>query len=193
MADVNIVDPSVSMPARAGSFPGRQTWVAAGGIALVGAAVTTWVSSSWVGGAVVMLVLSGVVVAWSDVRWRRIPNVAVVVMMLFAFAAAAASNTVSGVSIVAGGVAASVTLLVLHLIDPRWVGFGDVKFACALGCLLGVVWWPGGLSVLLLASIGALVTRPFVAVSWRRSVPFGFWLAVAAVPVSIFSAISVVQ
>jgi prepilin signal peptidase PulO-like enzyme (type II secretory pathway) len=43
------------------------------------------------------------------------------------------------VDIVAGAAVMSLPLLVLHTVDPRLFGFGDVKLAAALGAALGLV------------------------------------------------------
>jgi prepilin signal peptidase PulO-like enzyme (type II secretory pathway) len=157
------------------------------------AAAAAVVFDSPTAGAAAAMVLGGTAVGWSDSVWRRIPNAVVLILVLFAFATAVLSSAVSIVEVAMGGAFASVALLGLHLVDPRWVGFGDVKLSFAVGALLGVTSWPLGLAALWLASFAAVVSRPFVPIGWRRSVPFGFWLAVAAVPVSIYSAIWVVQ
>ncbi len=76
---------------------------------------------------------------------------------------------------------------VLHLIDPRWVGFGDVKLLVVLGGTLGLLSAGLGLAVLWLAGIAVMLTRPWVPDAWRQSVPFGFWLSVCSVPVSVIA------
>jgi hypothetical protein len=171
----------------------RRSWIAEAGLGLAVSLAVLMTTGFVTGTAVMAMVLGCSAVAWSDVKYRRIPNAVVAAMVLAATAGTALSESASVGTVVAGAVSASLTLLVLHLMNPRWVGFGDVKFSFAVGCLLGLLWWPVGVAVLWLASFAAVVSRPFVPNEWRRSVPFGFWLAVAAVPVTIYSAIWVVQ
>jgi hypothetical protein len=39
--------------------------------------------------------------------------------------------------------------------------------------------------VLWVASVAAVLSRPWVPPAWRRAVPLGFWLSVASVPVVV--------
>ena len=71
-------------------------------------------------------------------------------------------------------------LLAVHLITPAGIGFGDVKLAAVLGGLLGVVHWILALLMLGLASVVALGGVAMLP-TWRRSIPFGLCLGVAAV------------
>jgi leader peptidase (prepilin peptidase)/N-methyltransferase len=62
------------------------------------------------------------------------------------------------VSMLAGAAAMTAPLLVLHLISPRSMGFGDVKVALVLGAALGTVAWQLGLLALCAAAgLGATV------------------------------------
>jgi len=79
-------------------------------------------------------------------------------------------------------------LLITHLVSPRGMGYGDVKFAVLLGLGVGVV-APFGAIVVAVAAVvvqGVVVaTRPLPAqrkgLVGRRAAPFGPSLAMAAV------------
>ena len=111
-------------------------------------------------------VLSGVVVGWM-----------------------AGADEGSVVGAVVGAVGYCGAFLVLHLVSPAKLGFGDVKLAAVLG--LGVGWVEPILvfHAVLLASIAALVPALVLLVIRRKNVafPFGPALAIGAVAVVIFS------
>ena len=104
---------------------------------------------------------------------------------LLVLAAAATGDRTALVHALIGGVGGFGALLVVHLVSPRGMGFGDVRLAGLIGMMLG--WLGLGYPVLgifsgfLLASIvgvGLIVTR----VRTRKDpVPFGPFLAVGAV------------
>jgi len=174
-------------------FPASSSWLAAALAALAFAAAVGVAAGSALYGVAAAIGVLGVLVAVADVRWRRIPNFIVAGMVAYAVAVALVSQVVDLVPVVLGGIAACGPMLGLHLVNPRWVGFGDVKLLFGLGALFGALWWPLGLGVLWAGSVLAIVTRPVVPVSWRRSVPFGFWLSVAAIPFAYFSAKALVS
>ena len=130
-----------------------------------------------------VVAVSGLLAAVSDVRYRRIPDRIVV-----GTAAAAAVLAVwvelldhvrPATGMLAGAVVAAGPLLLVHLIVPAGVGFGDVKYAAALGGVLGIVGWGAAATMVfvacLLTLVGAVV-RP----GWRTSAPFGACLAAGA-------------
>lgn len=89
-------------------------------------------------------------------------------------------------ALLAAGVAGG-TVLVLHLINPVWFGFGDVKLAGVLGAIVGLVDWRLGVWTL----AGAALVGLLAAVSQRRtSVVFGPALVVAAIGSLIVNAAS---
>lgn len=129
---------------------------------------------------------TGAAAAVADLRERRIPN-EIVFAGLLAAAVLIASTALGGTDPVVpralgGAVAAGVPLLVVHLVDPDGLGFGDVKLAAVLGGVLGVVSWVLGLLMLAAASVLALAGVAVVR-AWRRSIPFGACLAGGAVVV----------
>ena len=159
-------------------------WLAAAavaGAAIAGAGADDLVGSSIAVGAITGVV--GAVVGAVDVRERRIPNVVVLTTLLAAglmgLAAVIGGRQVLG-GIVAGGLVAGVPLLIVHLVTPRGMGFGDVKYAAALGALLGVLDWRLAMTAVLFSSlIGGLVGLAHAP--WRRSIPFGLFLSVGGV------------
>ena len=92
-----------------------------------------------------------------DMRTLRIPNWSVGAALLAAAIAGAAVGESRGVLL--GAAIGASPLLLLHLIDPRSLGFGDVKFAAASGALVGVLWWPDALLSCLIALIISLIVR----------------------------------
>jgi leader peptidase (prepilin peptidase)/N-methyltransferase len=138
-------------------------------------------TSAVAAGAVLGALATGA--GWPDLCERRIPN-RVVLAGLVATAALALVVAVGGDrpvlgSVVAGGVVAGGTMLALHLARPASLGFGDVKLATVVGALLGMVHWSLAAVMLAVASVagaaGALAVR-----EWRRSIPFGTCMGVAA-------------
>lgn len=125
----------------------------------------------------------GVVVGAIDVRERRIPNVAVLatltVTVLLALVAWVFDGRQVFGGLVAGGLVAGTPLMIVHLVSPRGMGFGDVKYGAALGALLGVLGWRLAVVEVMIASLaGGLVG--LVYAPWRRSIPFGVFLSVGA-------------
>jgi len=92
-----------------------------------------------------------------DLRTLRIPNWSVVAALVAAAIAGAAHGEIRGVWL--GAAIGASPFLLIHLIDPRSLGFGDVKFAAASGALVGVLWWPGALLSCLVALVMALIVR----------------------------------
>ncbi len=74
--------------------------------------------------------------------------------------------------------------LVLFLISPRGMGFGDVKFAPTLGIALGWLSWPvvavGVVSAFLLGGMAGVVAMVVLRLGRKALLPFGPWLAAGA-------------
>lgn len=166
------------------SFPG---WVAPAAIgSAVLAVLLGLVTRSWVVALVVVLCASAGVVGWADVTLRRIPNVACASLATFAVVVGVFVGSSGLASVAVGALVTALPFLVLHVIEPAWVGFGDVKLLAAVGAALGLLSPVAGLSAAWLAGVAALIGRPFVPDAWRRSVPFGFWLSLMSVPVAVW-------
>ena len=176
------------------------TWPAlafAGGVALlcVGLGVDAGLLVSW-----------AVPVVWAattDARVSRLPD-RVVLPGLAVFAAVlfvASAWTGSWrwvVAALAGAAVLAVPLLLVHLVSPAGLGFGDVKYGALIGAGVGVASGPAAVVlVFVLAAVVQLVVvwwRPLpaqrVAGSDRRSAPLGPAMAVAAAVWVLVSVIS---
>ena len=165
------------------SYPAMPVWAGVSGAATLVAVASSLVSVG--AGVLVAVVGFGAVVGVADVVWRRIPNAVCVSMAVLAVGFGLVFDSVLLSSVAIGALGTCAPVLVFHLINPTWVGFGDVKYLAALGALLGVLYWPAGMVVLWVASVAAVLSRPWVPSAWRRAVPLGFWLSVASVPVVV--------
>jgi leader peptidase (prepilin peptidase) / N-methyltransferase len=88
-----------------------------------------------------------VLLALVDLRVHRLPDVltlplAAATAALLGLAAAVPGATGSWPTALLGGLALGAAYLVLFLINPAGMGFGDVKLALALGTALGWYGWP---------------------------------------------------
>jgi leader peptidase (prepilin peptidase)/N-methyltransferase len=117
-----------------------------------------------------------------DRRTRRIPNRhlagASLPLVALAVASLASGSTAPLRSMVAGSFLMALPVLVLHLVAPGGMGFGDVKAAALLGAAVGVV--EPSLGLLALA-IGTGLTVAWAAVRRHSIVPFGPGLVIGAV------------
>ncbi len=116
----------------------------------------------------VVLVCLGVASAafcWAaavDLRSGRIPNSLVLLAALAGAVACDAANSGAGPA-VAGAAMAAIPLLLIHLLDPNALGFGDVKLAAAGGLVVAAISWPAAIVVPLLAlgvALGDRLVRP---------------------------------
>ena len=128
--------------------------------------------------------IPAVAIGWWDCRDRRIPNVVVLASCLATLVVAALVELVDhrsvGLGVLAGATVAGIPMLVVHLFTPGTLGFGDVKYAAAVGGALGVLDWRlAAATVLVGTALGPMVSV-FVP-AWRRSMPLGFLLGAAAI------------
>lgn len=118
-----------------------------------------------------------------DLRERRLPNTltlaGVMIAALTVLAVTAAEGAEAGGDVllsVAGGAALLAgPLLVVHLVSPQGMGFGDVKAALALGAAVGLI---DAWSALVALFIGSLLSGSAGLLTRRRHVPFGPGLVV---------------
>ena len=118
-------------------------------------------------------------VARADIATRRVPNRRVVAVVTIVVAGTVA-GWVAGSSpwpTTMGGLVAGGPVLLFHLVSPAGMGFGDVKWATALGGAVGLVCWPAGVLVPL---IGAVVALVMAATTRQRLIPFAPGLSVGA-------------
>ena len=146
-------------------------------------------ASSALGSSLTTAIASAISMFWIfaaagvDKMCRQLPD-ALVVLALLPTAMAAAAPTLHGsttaiTSIGIGAATWALPLLVIHVIAPAGVGFGDVKVAGAIGAAVALtqhaVVVAGGLVV---AMVGAIVSGTR---SDRRQVALGPYLAGGAV------------
>jgi leader peptidase (prepilin peptidase)/N-methyltransferase len=122
-----------------------------------------------------------------DLRIGCLPNSYVLLAGFFGALACDAADT--GVApAVLGPVIAASPLLLMHLIDPSALGFGDVKFAAAAGVVVASIAWPAAVVVPLLALCIAVVDH------WVRPAgprPFGPALAIAVASALVVASLMV--
>lgn len=134
--------------------------------------------------AVIALVPAAVV----DVRERRLPDVWVATACV-AFLAATLVTWAAGdqppfSSMIVGGLVAAGPILLLHLVSPAAMGFGDVKAAAVIGLAMGSADWRLALVALTLAAGSAGV---YGVAARARSVAFGPFLVLGATVALLFS------
>jgi len=144
-----------------------------------------WIDETWralgVSGTFIAISLAAMV----DVRQRRLPDVLTVPGALVSIATvvpvAAAEGTAVGVDVVTsvalGAAAFAGPLLVLHLVSPAGMGFGDVKAGVALGTAIGLIDTASSLVGLF---VGSLIATSAGLVTRQRHVPFGPSLVIGA-------------
>jgi leader peptidase (prepilin peptidase)/N-methyltransferase len=118
-----------------------------------------------------MMLVPAAAAAAADWRTHRVPNLLVAIALLPVLVAIlVVDDRIHLLAPVASGVAVmAVPLLVLHLVTPAAMGFGDVKLAVALGAGLGVL--EPKLAVLALAVASGLT---LVAAAWARRAATAF-------------------
>lgn len=134
----------------------------------------------WVAVSVSLSIAS--LAAWVDLQSRRIPDELVALALLPSVGSAAAALVTGGgatrmVTIVFGIGILALPLLLIHLVSPSAMGFGDLKLAVALGAAVGLVDPVLGLVALCVAS--ALTAAVGVATR-RGALPFGPGLVIGA-------------
>ena len=157
--------------------------------ALAGAAVGGTVG--WNGGLLPwgLLVPLGVVLALVDWRTRLLPTYliapAYVVLVLLVLAAALVDDDGHALlRAVLGWLVVGGFYLLMWLIYPKGIGYGDVRLSGLLGIALGYLGWAetvvGGYAGLLVGAIGGVVLVRLRRAD-RKHVPFGPFMVVGAV------------
>ena len=140
--------------------------------------------------AYLVLVSALLALALIDLETFLLPNkivypLGVVLMLLLGGAAVLDGTGDAYVRALLGGLAAFGFFLVVHLISPRGMGFGDVKLSFSLGVALGwISWGTVFLGLFLGFLLGAVVGVVLIATkvrSRREHVPFGPFLAAGTV------------
>jgi leader peptidase (prepilin peptidase)/N-methyltransferase len=127
----------------------------------------------------------GLLLAAVDARAQRLPDIltlplgaAMAVLLGLAALVPGAGGEWTGALL--GGAALAGGHFVLFLLNPRGMGFGDVKLAVPLGFALGWYGWDvlfaGAFLAFLLAAAYGLVLLLMKRAEWKSSVPFGPFL-----------------
>jgi leader peptidase (prepilin peptidase)/N-methyltransferase len=117
-----------------------------------------------------------------DARSGRIPD-RLVLAALVPILAVVTSSAIAGTGLPAlgavalGGLAFGGPVLIVHVVAPSSLGFGDVKLAAALGAALGLI--EPGLGLLALC-VASAATAAVGLMRRRRSLPFGPGLVLGA-------------
>jgi leader peptidase (prepilin peptidase)/N-methyltransferase len=138
-----------------------------------------------------LLVPVGLTLALVDLRVFRLPDVLTLPALggtaaLLGGAALLPSHDGSWVRALLGAAVLGVLYMVLFLINPAGMGFGDVKLAPTLGLALGWYGWPalvqGTLAAFLLGALAGLALLLTGRAHRKTPIPFGpFMLAGSAV------------
>jgi leader peptidase (prepilin peptidase) / N-methyltransferase len=154
--------------------------------------VAWWTGASWLLPALLFLAAVSIALALIDLDVHRLPDVIVlpavgVGLLLLALASwspGAASDWGALVRGVLGGLTLFTCYLVLALIHPGGMGFGDVKLAGLLGLYLAWFSWPtlavGAFAAFLAGGVwatGLLLTR---RARKGSGIPFGPWMLLGA-------------
>ncbi|GAA3701555.1 hypothetical protein GCM10022377_14000 [Zhihengliuella alba] len=132
--------------------------------------------------ALVVFVVNGSRLAVIDARSHRLPNRIVlpwypVAALLLAATALLAGDPWQALRMLAGGGILFSFYLLLHLVQPRGMGMGDVKLAGVLGMHLALPAWEYlALGTLLTFTLGGLTAVVLVLtkrIGARTAVPFG--------------------
>ena len=118
-----------------------------------------------------------------DLRERRIPTpvvhtVAVGVSVAVIIAGVARERSVAGAAV--GALLVGGVFLVVHLLDPTGLGFGDVRLATVV---CGAVGWSFGVSAAIAATVVAAAAAAVAGMVRRGGVPFAPILLAAALAV----------
>ena len=110
-----------------------------------------------VGLAVVCALAFAVAAAVVDVQDRRIPDalvaaIAGTALVMFVRETFDGHAAAAAGSILLGAVVMATPVLVVHVVDPSAMGFGDVKLAAALGAVIGLADWRWAMVALCVAS-----------------------------------------
>ncbi len=156
------------------------------GLLALGGVVGLMLAAGMWGATGAMMAVAVGVASWAaviDIRTGRIPNGLVILagaptlaVLLAAIANGRGAEVIGSVAL--GSAAFAGPILVVHLVSPQAIGFGDVKLAAALGAALGLI--EPGLGLLALC-IAAAVTAAVGMVGRHRMLPFGPGLVLGSI------------
>jgi leader peptidase (prepilin peptidase)/N-methyltransferase len=136
-----------------------------------------------------------IVVTVTDLRLFLIPNriiypTLLASVVLLSAAAAIGHDADAWKRAAFGGIGAWIALLVIHLINPRGMAFGDVRLAAVIGIYTGWIAYDHVFLGLFAGFVAAAVVGLALIVTRRRTakdpVPFGPFLALGAMTAVLF-------
>jgi len=131
----------------------------------------------------------GVALAMIDIDVKRLPNAIVLPSYVVGGVLLAAAALLEGeleplVRAVIGGAALYAFYFLLMLIQPRGMGFGDVKLAGVLGGYLAWLGWGelvvGAFAAFLLGGLAGIVLMVLRRAGRKSHIPFGPWMLLGA-------------
>jgi leader peptidase (prepilin peptidase)/N-methyltransferase len=166
---------------------GHRIAAAVGG--LTGCVLAAVGEPAWAAVAIVVGVAVGVVPA--DLRERRIPTPLVLIGALGGLAAivitVVADETSSPIiHAVAGAVIVGGAFLLVHLVQPAGLGFGDVRLAALIGGLVayGAASIPAAVATAAIAAVAAALTTVVARSKSAAFAPYLLGVALAALVIS---------
>lgn len=162
------------------------------GTAVLFGLVGAWTGLSWTLPLLVYTTGLGVALALIDLDVHRLPDALVlpsypVVAALLLLAAANPGGVARWgalVGAVIGGAVLGGLYLLLAVVRPGGMGWGDVKLAGLLGLVLGFLGWGalviGGFSAFLLGGVVGLALMAIGRAGRRSKIPFGPWMILGA-------------
>lgn len=122
-----------------------------------------------------------IAVSYTDLRWRRIPNVIIVPSILLAFVVSIFTNQWQ-LAMLGGVFGSLVFLFPVFIYGPERAGVGDVKLATFIGLVLS---FPNVVYAIMLAFLTAtLIVLPGLLlqrIDRKTIIPFGPFLAFGAI------------
>lgn len=137
--------------------------------------------------ALLLFVINGARLAWIDARTHLLPNRIILPWYLFALVLLGAALVLAGdgaglLRTLLGGAILFSFYLLLHLIQPRGMGLGDVKLAGIMGLYLGYLSWShlllGTVAAFLLGGLASLVFIVLRRAGLKTSLAFGPYLVI---------------
>jgi leader peptidase (prepilin peptidase)/N-methyltransferase len=146
--------------------------IASGGVVGAAIAIGSWGAR---GVLIVTVVVIGAIAGLIDARTGRIPDRLVALasmptLLVVAWATLDGSGPYALAAVVLGALVFALPLLVVHVVSPDALGFGDVKLAAALGAALGLL--DARLGVLALC-VAAALTAVVGLATRRHALPLG--------------------
>lgn len=137
--------------------------------------------------ALLLFVINGARLAWIDARTHLLPNRIILPWYLFALVLLGAALVLAGdgaglLRTLLGGAILFSFYLLLHLVQPRGMGLGDVKLAGIMGLYLGYLSWShlllGTVAAFLLGGLASLVFIVLRRAGLKTSLAFGPYLVI---------------